>query len=228
MGSTLVCMVSHSRAAVVLDVNETLFSLDGLNPVFEQTGLAGMRDLWFTRTLRNGFALTCAGRYRSFPDVARAAFVSLDPERLTAKDADPLMDAFAQLRPHPEVPAALTALQESGVAAVTLSVGNAANVAALFDGAGMAGLIEQHLSCETVQRWKPAAQPYLHACEVLDRQPRSVWMVAAHAWDLTGAKAIGMKTAWLARLEGALDENFEVPDVQGSDLRDVVGDIINR
>jgi 2-haloacid dehalogenase len=212
--------------AVVLDVNETLFSLDALDPVFADLGLADQRDLWFARTLRNGFALTSAGIYRSFPDVARGAFLSLAPERLSDADADQLLVAFAQLMPHPEVPEALERLRGTGQPVVTLSVGNAANVERLFQNSGMDGLVWRHLSCEAVGKWKPAPDPYLQACREIGVAPSETWMVAAHSWDLAGARAVGMKTAWLSRLEGRVDPNFGSPDVRGRDLMDVVTQMI--
>ena len=207
---------------VVLDVNETLFSLDALDRVFDECGLAGQRDLWFVRTLRSGFALTCMGTYRAFPDVARQALKSLDPDRIGESEQDALMSAFANLDPHPDVAPALRALRDAGSRMVTLSVGNASNVKRLFDRAGMADLVDVHLSCESVQRWKPAREPYLHACEVLDVHPSDAWMVAAHSWDIGGAAAVGMRTAWISRLEGEFDSSFGSPDVSCADLEDVV------
>lgn len=213
-------------SAVVLDVNETLFSLDALDPVFADVGLTNQRDVWFSRTLRNGFALTCAGMYRSFPQVAREAFLSLAPERVTDDHADELLAAFGLLTPHPEVSEALERLSSGGQPVVTLSVGNAANVEQLFRNAGMGDLVTRHLSCEAVGKWKPAPDPYLYACQEIGFAPGETWMVAAHSWDLSGARAVGMKTAWLSRLEDRFDPNFGSPDVQGRDLMDVVAQMI--
>ncbi len=214
--------------AVVLDVNETLFSLETLDPLFHQLGLTGHRDLWFARTLRSGFALTCSGKYRSFPEVARESLRSLDPKRIGVAEQDALLSSFADLQPHPDVEPALRALREAGVPVVTLSVGNADNVERLFERAGIAGLVERHLSCETVQRWKPAPEPYLMACQVLNVEPADAWMVAAHSWDIGGASAVGMRTGWLSRLEGVFDESFEQPDVMGADLFEVIEQVVGH
>jgi len=214
--------------AVVLDVNETLFSLDALDPVFTAVGLAEQRDLWFARTLRNGFALTCAGVYQSFPDVARGSFLSLAPDRLSASDADELLAAFGRLTPHPEVPEALEVLRGAGHRVATLSVGNAANVERLFRNSGMSDLVTQHLSCESVGKWKPAPDPYLYACSEIGLAPSDTWMVAAHSWDIAGARAVGMQTAWLSRLEGRFDPSFGAPGVQGRDLKDVLAQVVER
>ena len=214
-------------SGVVLDVNETLFSLDALDPVFTDLGLAGQRDLWFDRTLRNGFALTARGDYRSFPEVARGALLSLAPERLDEKATDALLSAFGRLQPHPEVGTALARLAEASVPVVTLSVGNAGNVARLFERAGFGDVVVDHLSCEAVSRWKPAAEPYLHACERLGTSVSATWMIAAHAWDLSGAAAVGMRTAWISRLEGVFDPVFGSVDVVASDLLMAVDQILD-
>ena len=207
---------------VVLDVNETLFSLCSLDTVFDRAGLRGARDLWFARTLRSGFALTSLGTYRSFPDVARECFRGLDPAGIGVEEQDALMSAFASLEPHADVAPALRRLRDEGVPVVTLSVGNAANVERLFQRAGLHDLVDTHVSCEAVQRWKPAPEPYLHACEILGREPQDVWMVAAHSWDIGGAAAVGMRTGWVSRLEGVFDENFGQPDITAADLGGIV------
>lgn len=208
--------------AIVLDVNETLFSLRVLDPLFDRWGFTGQRDLWFARVLRTGFALTCAGEYRGFPEVARGALRGMDPERMGAEETDALIEAFAALEPYPEVEPALRRLQDNGIPMVTLSVGNAANVARLFERSGLAELVDTHLSCEDVRRWKPAPEPYLHACRVLGFDASEVCMVAVHSWDIGGAAAAGLQTAWVSRLEGIFDANFGEPDVIGADLVAVV------
>ncbi len=214
-------------AAIVLDVNETLFSLEALDPVFDEYDLTGMRDLWFARTLRAGFALTAMGGYRTFPEIAGFEFQSLAPGRIHRSEQNSLLRAFAELDPHPDVAPALHRLHEAGVPMVTLSVGSASNVEKLFRRAGLSDVIEHHLSCESVQRWKPAAEPYLFACRHLGRDPADVWMIAAHSWDIAGAAAVGMKTAWISRLEGVFDASFysadfSGPKLSGVDLLDIV------
>lgn len=217
-----------SPRAIVLDVNETLFSLDNLQPVFDELGIPTARDLWFARTLRSGFALTCLGEYRTFPEVAAGALESLLPGKVRSNDVDALLAAFGTLRLHADVPDALVRLHEAGVPLVTLSVGTAANVERLFEAAGLGHVVNEHLSCASVQRWKPAPEPYLFACERLELAPRDVWMVAAHSWDIAGAKAVGMSTAWLARLERQFDANFGEPDIAGEDLAEVARALLSR
>jgi len=55
------------------------------------------------------------------------------------------------------------------------------------------------LSAELAQRYKPAPEPYLTAARLLDVAPGEILMVAAHGWDITGARAAGLQTAFLER-----------------------------
>jgi len=51
-------------------------------------------------------------------------------------------------------------------------------------------------------------------------------MIAAHAWDVTGAIRAGCAAAFVARPNMALDPSGEQPDVVGADLREIAELII--
>jgi len=55
------------------------------------------------------------------------------------------------------------------------------------------------LSAELARTYKPDAAVYLTAAGLLDVAPEQVLMVAAHKWDLDGARAAGLRTAFLNR-----------------------------
>lgn len=55
------------------------------------------------------------------------------------------------------------------------------------------------LSAELAHAYKPAPAPYLTAAALLDVAPDEVMMVAAHGWDLDGARAAGLRTAFVER-----------------------------
>ncbi|TLW94626.1 haloacid dehalogenase type II [Saccharomonospora piscinae] len=60
----------------------------------------------------------------------------------------------------------------------------------------------QALSGEAVRAYKPAPEVYRLALDAADCAADRVLMVAAHAWDLRGAQALGMRTAYVARPVG--------------------------
>lgn len=211
---------------VLLDVNETLLDLSGLEPVFTELGLAGAGPLWFATTLRNGFALAASGDCRSFADVARETLVSLDPGRIAPADGNAVLEAFTRLQPHEDVEPGLRVLADAGIPAMTLTVGSAETVAAIFEAHGWGGLVAGHLSAADVGRWKPAPAPYLAGCLALGLPVGDVTMIAAHSWDLHGAHRAGLRTAWITRLERTRPGIFAPADLEGPDLPSVAARIV--
>ncbi|MFH8487508.1 haloacid dehalogenase type II [Streptomyces longisporoflavus] len=57
----------------------------------------------------------------------------------------------------------------------------------------------QALSAEDARACKPAPEVYRLAIDAAGCPPERVLMVAAHAWDLRGARAAGMRTAYVRR-----------------------------
>lgn len=55
------------------------------------------------------------------------------------------------------------------------------------------------LSAELARTYKPDAAVYRTAAGLLDVAPEQVLMVAAHKWDLDGARAAGLRTAFVSR-----------------------------
>ena len=92
--------------------------------------------------------------------------------------------------------------------------------AATLEAAGLAGSFAAILGVDAVQRTKPHPRAYAHALESLGAAASDVMLVAAHGWDVTGAKRAGLRTCWIARGEQLLIDSAEEPDLQASDLLD--------
>ncbi|MCX5384452.1 haloacid dehalogenase type II [Streptomyces sp. NBC_00083] len=60
----------------------------------------------------------------------------------------------------------------------------------------------QALSAEDAHAHKPAPEVYRLALDAAQCPPERALMVAAHAWDLRGAQAVGMHTAYVRRPVG--------------------------
>lgn len=57
--------------------------------------------------------------------------------------------------------------------------------------------------------YKPHEEAYLRALELVKLRPEEVLMVAAHAYDLRGAKRVGMRTVYVPRWTDDVDEDLE-------------------
>ncbi|WP_062206753.1 haloacid dehalogenase type II [Streptomyces sp. NBRC 109706] len=60
----------------------------------------------------------------------------------------------------------------------------------------------QALSAEDARAYKPAPEVYRLAIDAAGCPPERILMVAAHAWDLRGAQAMGLRTAYVHRPGG--------------------------
>ena len=65
-------------------------------------------------------------------------------------------------------------------------------------------------SSELLGCYKPAPENYHRALEFLKLRPEECVTVAAHAYDLRGAKAVGMKTVYVRRWTDDIREDQEV------------------
>jgi 2-haloacid dehalogenase len=110
-----------------------------------------------------------------------------------------VLDGFATLSVHPDVPAGVRALRARGLRLVTMSNGAAAVAEKLLGDARLRGEFEHVLSVEDAGVWKPAPGAYGYVAQVCGVAPADLLMVAVHPWDLDGAARAGLRTAWVDR-----------------------------
>lgn len=188
---------------LVLDVQETLLDVGTLDPfVTDVVGTAGddARRAWFDRMLRSSFTMTAAGGYASFSVLAGAALRDLAAEQgrdVSDAQLTRLAAEMRQLPAHPDVAPALRRLRQDGHRIVTLTNSVLEVAHAQLEFSGLADLVDEVYSADEVRRHKPAVEPYRM---VLEREQVSgAVLVAAHDWDVAGAAAAGLETAFIAR-----------------------------
>ena len=217
---------------LVFDVIETLLDLRALDPHFEAVfGDPGVRQQWFQQMLQSALVSTVTDRYRDFTEIGRAALQMTAARRgmeLSQDDQQRILGTIRQLPPHPDVLDGLKRLKEAGFRMAALTNSTAQVAEAQLEHAGLREYFEQALSADMAKRLKPAREAYHTAAQRLGIQPSDMRMIAAHAWDVTGALRAGCAAAFIARPNMVLDPAGEHPDVIGSDLREVAEAIIAR
>jgi 2-haloacid dehalogenase len=215
---------------IVFDVNETLLDLRALDPLFERAfGRTGVRREWFGQFLQSAFVSTITDRYTDFGTIGRAALEMIaarNTVELAPEDRDAILGTMLRLPPHAEVRAALERLRDAGLRIAALTNSTQATANAQLTNAGLAPLFDRILSADAVRRLKPAREAYEAAAAELGVPVGGIRLVAAHAWDVAGALAAGASAAFVARPGMVLDPLAPAPDVIGSDLSDVVEQII--
>ncbi len=218
------------RRVIAFDVNETLLDLRGLDEPFEQVfGDASVRAQWFAQMLQLSFVGIITGEYVDFTTAQHAALQMLAERRgmrLDGADADLVVDSMRTLPPYQEVRDALLRLRGGGFAVATLTNSPADVATAQLANAGLADCFDKAISADSVRRLKPAREPYAEVARQFDVPIEEVCLVAAHSWDVTGAVAAGCRAAFVRRPGMVPSPLGAQPDIDASDISDVVDQLL--
>jgi 2-haloacid dehalogenase len=213
---------------LIFDVNETLLDLTPLKTSVGKA-LGGREEfvpLWFSTMLHYSLVDTLCENYHSFGEIGVAALKmvaesqGIELEHQDAKAA--VVTPLRSLLPHQDVAAGLKLLAEDGLRLVSLTNSSAEMAEAQLRNAGLTDLLEKRYSVESVKMYKPHMDTYRMVIHDLGVKPEEATMVAAHAWDLAGAKSVGLQTAFIARPGTALYSNVARPDYVVNDLPELV------
>jgi 2-haloacid dehalogenase len=215
---------------IAFDVNETLLDLRGLDAVFEETlGDRAYRPQWFQTMLQLAFVGTITGRYIDFTAAQHAALrviAARGAVRVSSEQAERIVGAMQRLPPHPDAVPALDRLLGAGRTLITLTNSPLGIVEAQLRFAGIRDRFAHVVSADEVKRLKPAPEAYGHAAARAGTDVAGMRLVAAHAWDISGALAAGCSAAFVKRPGMALDPEGQRPDIEGSDLVEVAERIL--
>lgn len=213
--------------AVILDVNETLFSLSAVRGALEDVGLGGdALEVWFAKVLRDGFAAAAAQRFAAFPDIAAHHLRAMARERgLPSPEevAEEVIGAFDRVELHADVAPAFSELRTAGIRIATLTNGTATITVGALERGGLVDQVDAVMEVADPGMWKPDARAYRYAIDRLGVRAQDAMMVAVHPWDVQGAKAAGLRAAWLDRDGVDYPDFFEPPDLELSSLEDLPG-----
>lgn len=213
--------------AVLIDVFETMLQVDALRARFVDVGRPEHEwELFFTRTLRDGMALTLAGGVRPFAEVARAALRTTSHHTLSEEALDHVLAGFRELPPHPDVEPALRALARARIPGYAFTHGAAEVASDALDRAGLRTYLRGVLSTEEIRSFKPPARAYNWACQQVDAPGDRVALVSVHSWDVHGAVRAGLVGGFSTRLEGGVPDVVARPHVVGGLLDQVVDGLI--
>jgi 2-haloacid dehalogenase len=146
-------------------------------------------------------SLTGPAHHCSFREITREALAfvcRLHGIADAGLEAD-LMEAYRVLPAYPEAAATLARLRESGIGTVILSNGDRTMLEEGVAAAGIASLLDNLLSVETVGVFKPDPRVYRSAEERLGQPASAMAFVSANAWDAQAAAAYGFRVLWVNR-----------------------------
>jgi 2-haloacid dehalogenase len=187
----------------VFDVNETLLDLAALDGFFaELTGTAQARREWFGLMIHSALTLTAARSYRPFGEIGAACLPPVAARHgrtVTSDHQRELGERMRRLPAHPDAGAAISRLRDAGFGVVTLTNSTIEVAEDQLRNAGLRDLVQVVYSADEVRMLKPAPEPYRHVLAGQQASPDRAVLIAAHDWDIAGAAAVGLRTAFVAR-----------------------------
>ncbi len=211
---------------VIFDVNQTMFSLNALKKKFKEFGLKqSLVNNWFLSVLKEGFSSSLSQQFVDFKTIGKNELIKIFLQNNTPynhKNINFILEEFGNLKVHPDIKTSLKYLKKNKIKIVTLTNGSVLNTKLLLKKNNINNFIDECFSINSFKIWKPAREVYLKTCEKMKIKPGRALMIAAHGWDINGAKLAGLKTAYITRYEKKLSDFYYRPDYVGSDSREII------
>ena len=165
-------------------------------------GPATHRDFWL---LAQDSLAAVAARHR----IADAALL------------DDVLRSYRRLDAFPEVPETLRGLKAKGIARGILSNGEPSMLAEAVEAAGVADLLDDILSVESVGVYKPDPRVYRLASERFGVPAAEVAFFSSNPWDAFGARSFGFQVFWVNRTGQPDEYGLRGGVTELRDLRDL-------
>ncbi|WP_239984679.1 haloacid dehalogenase type II [Lentibacillus sediminis] len=202
--------------AIVFDAYGTLFDVQSIaakiNVFFPGKG-EEISKTWREKQLEYANLRQLMGIYRPFSVVTKDALryaVKKHGCRLDETAERALLHAYLDLEIFPEVQNVLMKLRHKRL--VVFSNGSHDMLDPLVNSSGIAGLINDILSADDVQMYKPTPASYDYAAHRLRLARENILFVSSNGWDISGAKNYGFRTAWINRQHLPVEELNLPPD----------------
>ncbi len=195
---------SFARPQVLLfDVNETLLDMSKLKEAVGQVfGNPMAYHQWFLLVLQHSLVDTVAPPYHDFSELADAGLemVAQALDRpIKAAEKHKILGLLTKLPPHSDVLPSLERLAKAGFRLVAFTNSTQATLDQQLAYAQLTACFEQRLSVDALELYKPHPNTYAWACRQVGVAASSAMMVAAHGWDVGGARRAGLQGAFLFR-----------------------------
>jgi 2-haloacid dehalogenase len=214
-----VCM--FDQYGTVVDMQKGLTEV--VTPYLQGQGWTGRPDAfvtWWRRThfensMIDALLHTTHTSYREIGERAVAYTLERAGISHTPAEVAALVGAIVRLQPFPDVPEALARLR-SRYRLVVLSNGDPDMLEAAK--AWHKVPFDEVISVAAAQSFKPHVATYTKAAEILGVRMDQVLFVANHAFDCIGAKAAGMRTAFIDRRNRPFGATPHQPDIRVPDM----------
>ena len=190
--------------AVVFDAYGTLYDIQSVAAITERAypGYGELiTQIWRIKQLEYTWLRSLMRRYEDFSVVTRESLsYTLDCLGLKqdAKVFDSIMDKYVHLDLYPDALQTLSELKGHRLA--ILSNGSTGMLNALVRNTGLDHMLDATISIDSKKQFKPSPDAYSLIEAILGVVPADVLFVSSNPFDACGAKAFGLRVAWIERV----------------------------
>jgi 2-haloacid dehalogenase len=193
------------RTTIAFDVYGTLVNplamADHLKLLVGDTA-SHFAELWRTKQLEYSFRRGLMRIYRPFSVCTWEALLYTEKalgKVLAEESRAALMQRYKTLPPFPEAASGLASLRNGGHFLAAFSNGEADVVRGVLESANLLSLFDDIVSADEVGTFKPDPAIYAHAAQRVGQAANALWLVSSNPFDIIGAKAAGLRVAWVRR-----------------------------
>jgi len=184
--------------------------------------------LWRSRSIEYTLVSNHIDAYQTFYEMNRDALTyALDAHGvdLTEDERDEILAVYHELDVFDDVRDGMQRLTDAGYDLYVVSNGNPEMLESMVSHAEIGGLLEDTISADEVQTFKPSAEIYRHAAARTGTPIEEMAHAAALWFDVQGAQHAGMQGIWMDR-KGTPWEPFDgEPSLTVETIHDIADEL---
>ena len=216
------------KYTIAFDVYGTLIDTSGVYNTLENMigdQALSFMELWRNKQLEYSFRRGLMNRFVDFSIVTKEALsYCCDALKISLNDAQKLrlMNEYKVLPAFFDTRTALENLKKDGHRLFAFSNGSQQAIEGLLKNSGIIDYFEGAVSVENITMFKPSPLVYEHFNKVTNSLKSNSWLISGNPFDVIGAAAYGMKTAWVQRSPDAAFDPWGIePDIRIKNLNEL-------
>ncbi|MEF8785498.1 MAG: haloacid dehalogenase type II [Haloarculaceae archaeon] len=184
--------------------------------------------LWRSRSIEYTLVSNHIDAYQTFYEMNRDALTyALDAHSvdLPEEEREEILSVYHELDVFDDVREGMKRLREAGYDLYVVSNGNPEMLDSMVDHAEIGGLLEDTISADEVETFKPDAKIYRHAAARTGTPIEEMAHAAALWFDVQGAQHAGMQGIWMNRKDTPWEPFDGEPSLTVETIHDIADEL---
>ncbi len=217
-------------STVTFDSYSTLVDVDAAEKALAErvSDPEPISKLWRARSLEYTFVANEIDAYQPFYEMNRDALeyaLSAHDAEIGDDERDKILAVYHELDVFDDVRDGIKRLRDGGYGCYVVSNGNPEMLDSMVEHADIGDLLEDTISADEVQTFKPDAELYHHAADRIGTPVEELVHVTAGWFDVVGARHAGLQGIWLNRKDAPWEPFDGEPDLTVDSIHDVADEL---